>query len=476
MRLVFTLINCGVVTLAWRKLSQCHKNGAFPLQEKLHSFRKPLPLVLQWYSIMLLALIFLSTMVAVGINEQLELTNWLDADIIESRFLHNATRQDVVHRNTETRADLRMGALLKTLSLWSPFAGALTAVIVFIHAMIILKSGQSYELDEGYSHNMGDEIMDSEKNPWRVSERQDMVLILIFMPWIYAVMSVRSTSRMWSIMTLEHVNAAASLDFALFTENLECASIFAYYVVMEFVRLCNSVIKTRASFDIRWAMRFAGFQGVYAWVIVGIVKAVLSFGTAFLGIRPELVRLLNMDETTLEVKTAEIQGKISVVFSVLTMICVYNMVIICKLKYLKDTLGNANGKFLGVRLLLLAGQVQEKALSFMVTHNDAWPFTILNLSEKREMLLHSTLLSYECLFVALFNIWAWEIDLPIKQKLHVNIRFLRNRLIPDSPEEEQYASMRYTCRKCKVMGPVLDLDEHDMKCAKCGSPSCISAI
>ena len=83
--------------------------------------------------------------------------------------IHSLTGVFAVHRSTESMGDLRMGAVLRTLSLWSPFAGAAAAVIVFLHALIIIKSGLSYELDEGNSANARGVTIDNEKHPWRVS-------------------------------------------------------------------------------------------------------------------------------------------------------------------------------------------------------------------------------------------------------------------------------------------------------------------
>eukprot|EP00927_Polykrikos_kofoidii_P028480 TRINITY_DN24864_c0_g1_i1.p1 TRINITY_DN24864_c0_g1~~TRINITY_DN24864_c0_g1_i1.p1 ORF type:complete len:528 (+),score=76.76 TRINITY_DN24864_c0_g1_i1:55-1584(+) len=506
-RLVFGLIFFGALLLIWRRIGLQKRNGEFVFQTMIHKYRYPLPILLQWYILSSIALLFMAVMVFTQVGLQIEDTNWLVEEASEAHFNENQAHllADRVYWDLhptpgvnssdyvkELEARFEIPSWLRWLSVISPFVGAVCALFVACHMVIIIRSGQSYEIEEGYEILASDHTDDSINNPWRLSKRQDMVLFLTVMPLIYVLMSVRSTSRMWSIMSLEHDGKAAILDNALFTENLEAASVFQYYVVMEFAHLCNSFIKSRASIEIRWAMKFVGFLGVYSWVFVGVIKAIITFAEAFLSIRANWVAVLRMDEDEFADKITNLQSKISIVFSVLTMLCVYNMLVICRMKYIKDALGNANMKFLGVRILLLAGQVQEKVIVFMADRADTWPFSLADLSSERGKLLHASLLSYECLLVALFNIYAWELDMPAKNNNSVRLsnklgnklgnNYVKklfskrqSRIFEEYPETKQANFLIWTCYKCQRTASLLELQESQMACSYCGSPSGVSS-
>jgi len=89
------------------------------------------------------------------------------------------------------------------------------------------------------------------------------------------------------------------------------------------------------------------------------------------------------------------------------------MLVVCKLPYMKAALGNASMKFNGTKILLLLGPNQLKILmSLTVDAAVMGPKKqlagFLNLSKERAMLLHSSLLSIECLAVVILNLVSWR--------------------------------------------------------------------
>merc|ERR1719507_2407470 len=94
-------------------------------------------------------------------------------------------------------------------------------------------------------------------------------------------------------------------------------------------------------------------------------------------------------------KLSSAQKQISTIASVLSLLCTYNMLVVCKLPYMKSALGNASMKFNGTKVLLLLGPNQLKILMSLTT--DAATVgpkkqlaSILGLSTERAMLLHSS--------------------------------------------------------------------------------------
>merc|ERR1712187_931928 len=58
-----------------------------------------------------------------------------------------------------------------------------------------------------------------------------------------------------------------------------------------------------------------------------------------------------------------IRGKVGLVFTFATLLCMANMFLVSKVQDMRDVLGDANKKFLGARLVLLIAQIQPQVLS-----------------------------------------------------------------------------------------------------------------
>eukprot|EP00928_Gymnodinium_smaydae_P079491 TRINITY_DN63404_c0_g1_i1.p1 TRINITY_DN63404_c0_g1~~TRINITY_DN63404_c0_g1_i1.p1 ORF type:complete len:406 (-),score=101.08 TRINITY_DN63404_c0_g1_i1:79-1296(-) len=383
-KMVFMLLMALGVVFTWRGVSKSED-----LQRKIHSLPGPLPLVLQWY--FLLFAVFVSLFLW---GE----TNVFTSDYIETKMLNPALVKDLYDANgftAEQRDELRIDGWLRWLSLSSPLVGGIAFLILAFH---FLKN-----VFEGYSQrcNSNDEL--SRSCPWMVSNRQDMVLLIIMMPAVFILMSMRSTSRMWMVMRGYHTGDEAETDIALYKENFELAAICQYFTVFVFIQLCVSfLVEQKASEDMKTAIKWAGFQGAYAWCIIGSIHSVILFVLAYGGhhwdLSPEQLEKLEKGEHT-----------IGMMASAMSLLCTYNMLVICKLDYVKKSLGNASMKFNGTKILLLLGPNQLKVLTLLIT-NPALSaiFSFLELSNQRVRLMHSSLLCYECLAVVIVNFVSWK--------------------------------------------------------------------
>jgi len=308
---------------------------------------------------------------------------------------------------------LAMPNFLRLLSLASPVAGVCAFVIITEHVVSLVK------------HAVG-----TKGSPlrWRLSRRHNNFLMVILMPLVFVVMSMRSTLRIWTVMTGSAWSAAEQAkgkqwkevereQISLFTTDLQIASAFQLLTVLSFVFICadylhHAVKKLPNAADFQYTIRFAGFQGVYAYVLVGVAKFLVEIVVAIMDTQHDDQAAAKLQATFL--------GKVDIVNGFATALCIYNMVIVCMMRDIKDRLGNASLKFLATRVLLLLAQIQFLVIKaavaeppgpvYEISSRMHQPFDIIanwGLSLYQGRLLHSSLLGFECLAVVVFNRFAW---------------------------------------------------------------------
>lgn len=283
---------------------------------------------------------------------------------------------------------------------------------------------------------------------WSTTEKEDILLCIISMPAIFIVMTCQSVLRAWQYIYC--VDAGLSDDQsctaasetvatvkALFNQNFDFANICQYYVVYLFTRLCWKFIRsTVKEKEMVRNMKLTSFQGVHWWCSIGIVS--LAFNYIWEEYKARYASPHSAQFEREESFYDKEDKTISLVFAPFTLLCIYNMMLICNSPVINASLKGANAKFLGTRLLVLFTQLQLKAFqqaqiqcmgpgvvedadSDLVTTTSApahpskimekvCPFLMdsvgLN-TEGNVMLLHATLLTYEALMIVLFNIFSW---------------------------------------------------------------------
>lgn len=396
MKLVFILMALLIMLMTWRTI--CNRQG---FQIVLHKLPTPLPLLLQWYT-----LFFIGVGIVIGIdmaniiNKDYKQSNMLDPDYIANNFQTDGFSPEKIEA-------LLIPDWLRYLSLTSPIVG----IIAFMITALQVGAGiyKNYKNPHVVAEDENGEEVPLKYMP---GKRQDMVLLVIAMPTVFVAMASRSTGRMWMIMRGHDTDYDEVKDMALYTENLELAAVAQYYVVFVFSQLCNDILRRLAKPEIAKVMQLTGFMGVYAWVIIGVLRAIFDFGIALISAHPSIRNAFGFTDEQLDTYEQLAVAKIGTVFTVFTILCVYNMSVICKMKSIKRFLGNASLKFLGTRILLIIGQTQLKIVTKVVELSPQ--IAILDTlginSTYRANLLHSSLLTYEVLIVVLLNVFAWNSD------------------------------------------------------------------
>jgi len=227
----------------------------------------------------------------------------------------------------------------------------------------------------------------------------------------------------------------SELEYRTSETDLEVAAACQYFAVFCFVLACihcfNANIKGRsgAIVDYMFAVKRVGFIGVWIYVVVGTAQSVMNILLAF-------AANLNIDTTAAQgIKTAS-----APLMSLCTILCVLNMGPILKIRDLTnpDYLGSwASAKFMGTRILLLAGTMLPKILTFILAPKDAdnksalqialdkyvgpgkWPgshaIEHAGQSIYQLQLWNSSLLCFVCVLVAVANLILWR-KMPCKPR------------------------------------------------------------
>eukprot|EP00406_Dinophysis_acuminata_P030650 CAMPEP_0179358508 /NCGR_PEP_ID=MMETSP0797-20121207/78965_1 /TAXON_ID=47934 /ORGANISM="Dinophysis acuminata, Strain DAEP01" /LENGTH=575 /DNA_ID=CAMNT_0021073769 /DNA_START=26 /DNA_END=1753 /DNA_ORIENTATION=- len=316
---------------------------------------------------------------------------------------------------TQFRDELEIPQWLRWLSLASQFAGVAVYLIAASHIWVKF-------LMVSVNH-----IRHSKKTtmfPWQVPRRINWVLFIMAMPIVFSIMTMRATCRLWALMlgTAEGCldtewRKLEAIKFAMYTSDMEVASIFQFSTVYAFARLCGSYLthgmhldgeNERSGQEYRHIVRTAGFLGVWLFVGVGMISCVFEFCLAE----------FKVSQTSGGVVTQlvdKVARHVSTAFTTLTIICVLNMLIICRSSIITHHLGNAN-----IRMLLLVRDIQFKVIDAFIVGSTLHSMVEekfnsidlgiewVRLNHFRAHLLNLSILNLECLYVVIFNWFAWH--------------------------------------------------------------------
>jgi len=335
---------------------------------------------------------------------------------------------------------LTIPGLLRWISVLSPVASVLTfGVAGFQTLRFIFRNGIPESNAEAFLHR-----------------------IIVGMPLFFATMATRATIRAWAVMTgsawtqtISDQLAGASLmarqekwgeikalQMATYEQNLQVASAFQFFAVGCFTQLCSEALKAIVTHNPNnvlnrmltigtqrslqrdsFIVRCLALGGLWLFAFLGILKAVVTLIIGMIISDRENVRLVQ--------PIYAIMKMLNPVFVFATVLSVIYMTMLGKMDVVKKRFPGANKKFHATRALLLIGQVQFSVLQLFITTNGTSPLSralhnitthgtspFLHKIERRSTypdfgihqarLLHSSLLCFECLIVAIVNLIVWN--------------------------------------------------------------------
>jgi hypothetical protein len=313
----------------------------------------------------------------------------------------------------------------------------------------------------------------------KIGRKLYIPLLLVGMPVVFVMMALRATLREWAIMTCSGLNRlergkdryrwkeAIALEESTYEQDIAIAMAFQFLAVYVFGHACQMALevmaeekrekhkeceedKVQAESD-KFALMNVGILGLNFFVVIGFVRTLVSIGIAIAQTSSKI------HEADLERIQATMQMQFDPMFAGATVLCVINMILLSKVKAVKQVVGDdLNTKFNATRLLLLIGQGQMMVLKDATNANPnyekilnqthdigaeiephmhwlgsklidlGWTFTM---DDAR--LLNSSLLCIECLVIAIVNAYLWD---PAKEeKIEDNRRNSKDKKNLDEP-------------------------------------------
>jgi predicted ABC-type exoprotein transport system permease subunit len=269
-----------------------------------------------------------------------------------------------------------------------------------------------------------------------LTTRFQHVLTIIGMPLVFNVMAMRSLVRIWAVMTgscwkpgmpWENIE---QLEMVTYTMDLEVALFFQFYGIWRFGLLCTNFLEHSryihaededAGRQYKRTLALTSVQGVYAFVLVGALRGIFDLAVSWMQEKPQYKEMADQLEVT-------VLSKVGPIFIFVTLLVMVNMVLVSRVRDIKEPLGNANLKFLGTRLLLLIAQIQPKVLAAITVGSPLYE-KVSSTAEKLHLqerfgldlsywtfnghqaeLAHASLLNIECIIIAVFTIFFWQLD------------------------------------------------------------------
>merc|ERR1719362_1068788 len=164
-------------------------------------------------------------------------------------------------------------------------------------------------------------------------------------------------------------------------------------------------------------VRLGGFLGLWVYIIAGSIRALVTITIAvLLQLRAKME--IEDDKTAIFLENAEVafEGMTGTAFLLLTVLSVITMVIMSGTYIVTDKIGDANKKFLGARVMLLASEIVPKVVDAFEMGTPLFkqllPVTqyvdYLHLHREQAELLKVALLNITCLVTVTMNLLFWR--------------------------------------------------------------------
>jgi len=399
-------------------------------QDKLQAKLGKWKVFVQWYVVtgFLLLLFSLRTLFDV-VKFEYFVDHFLDPAIygknLDPNITHIGLADDEMNGLPPSYAALTIPEYLRWISLMGPFAGLATFFVVGFQVVRYLYRHRDQTEGHQESHLRG---------------------VVLGMPIVFVAMALRATIRQWAIMTgscwtraiAEQFKDASlearqskwtllkALEMATYEQDLQVASAFQFFAVACFAQVCSLALShilsnNNEDSDGERKERNIILQllvlGLHAFVVLGMLKTIVNIVLAMISSNPD-------NEAFLEPIQDKILHTLDPVFLFATVLSVINMNLLGRIKKVEEVLPNANRKFNATRALLVIGQGQLTFLRSLITAGATSPVlhAINNFKFQGEQpfkdfhwnfgihqarLLHSSLLCFECLLVAIVNCIVW---------------------------------------------------------------------
>jgi len=293
---------------------------------------------------------------------------------------------------------------------------------------------------------------------WHIPRRVNWILWILIVPTFFCIEIMRANTKVRGIVTgqsavLYELNFTATeqLELLYAREDLEVASLVQFTAIYAFTRLISSLLEKtdlvkdadanyaftmkvdnnnnnnnnnnsdaellKLTGEYRRLISRGGFLGLWVYIVAGCIRAIVTiFIAVILQFRVKEEGLEDKAVTLLEKADESFQGITSTAFGLLTVISVINMVIMSGTDIVTDKIGNANKKFLGARVMLLASEIAPKVIDAFEENTELNArlkpvleyVPSLHMNRGEAEVLKRAILSSACLLAVIMNLVFWK--------------------------------------------------------------------
>lgn len=285
---------------------------------------------------------------------------------------------------------------------------------------------------------------------------------------MFSVETMRANIKIWSIVTgtapefLELTfPPGEKLELLYIHEDLQIASLFQFTAIYAYTRLISSLFENTAiikgheddqlqkmALEYKRLIRRGGFLGLWLYICAGICRAFVTLVVSF--ILQFVITLENDARDDAQSSTVEwfenfetaFEGAVATTFLLLTILSVVNMVVMSKTFIVEERIGNANKKFLGIRILLICSEVVPKVIDafeqgtpMFEQLRDVTSFlSFMYMTKEQAEILKVGILNIACLVTVIANFIFWR-DLDIDKAGLLDFPDAHNKLANERNED-----------------------------------------
>jgi len=461
----------------WRRISKKRH-----LQEKIHKCCKKGSVLIQWYFLLTIAMV---GFVVYSVIEYFIFYRWYS----ESQQTENlsliwgkSSNDDFLKRENITTFEefqdkLKIPDWILVANSVSQTCGIVTIAIVIYQmwAKFVLPTRRAALTNQTWS-----------KHEWHMPKRVNWILWILVVPTVFCIESMRANTKVWGLVTGTSkefgwldFSEAEKLELLYAREDIEIASVIQFSAIYAFTRLISSMLEqtalikdagkmsmshavlgrttadnsvtmgndneeaeeegdemTRLALEYKRLTRIGGFLGLWVYIAAGGLRALITIGLAIIlqikvkdGVDDPTVKFLEDAEVAFD-------GITSTAFVLLTVLSVVTMIVMSRTFIVTEKLGDANKKFTGARLMLLASEIVPKVIDAFEIGTPVYEQTkqvtqyvkFLWLTREQAEMLKVAILNLACLVTVILNLVFWS---------DVDIDEADTRGLLDFPEGEE---------------------------------------
>lgn len=433
----------------WRRISKKRH-----VQEKIHQFLKKGAILAQWYTLLTIGMV---AFVLYSNVEYFLFYYFYNAHNKAENLkkIWERSSDEFIAQNITTFEEFEHKLHIPT---WIHVANCLSQACGFVTiAIVVYQMWTQFVLP---SRKAAQSNPTWRSHEWHMPKRVNWILWILIVPTVFCVETMRANTKVWGLVTGQSREynwlrfcEAEKLELLYAREDLEIACLIQFSAIYAFTRLISSMLENtaliqraneagkistthaflgnvdnsagkansdeelaRLALEYKRLTRIGGFLGLWVYIAAGSLRAIITILIAVIlqfkvkdGVNDPAVVFLEDAEVAFD-------GVSSTAFALLTVLSVVTMIIMSRTYIITDKLGDANKKFQGARIMLLASEIVPKVVDvfeigtplYKQTKRITVYISFLWISREQAEMLKVAILNVACLVTVILNLVFWK--------------------------------------------------------------------